>query len=759
MKAPVGRNRLLARLVLALLPTCAMPLFVFGYVSIKSHYDSLREESLQSHKTLVTFMGRQLDQEVSLGIHQVQTAAKSDVFKTQNLFMAREALANIREMSQVIEVIGYVNLERRAMAYDPPNPELEGKSLPNPLFRDLDQDGQVVTRLAGDDANLPGFQVVREVVGLDGKRLGYIYAEISLKTWAQLSRAILKNHPSLLAALLPSGKEAAPIRLNADADAKFWAKVAALRSGRSTATEQDIDGEPHHVMFQEIEAVKTRLVVAQPLSAIYAAPRQVLITYVGILAALIAVFGVLIVLLARNITGRVREISDAATAITDGRLEARAVVKGNDELAFLAHSFNKMGDSLQVSHQRMRVLYKSIMELFACNDADSILRKAVELACTQCQGEAAWFLPEQEGREVAYADAAVFVGLHGWAWKNHRCVEIDAREATGVWRRVEGDRVFPFMMKNQGTIIGLLKVAYRVAPDEHMVSLLHSLISLVEMALLKQEQIRKGAMVSTELGMAEAVQRNIMSENLQVSRSNRIAYHYQPASRLGGDWFYLIEDKRQDLLYVVMGDVTGHGLAQGLVTTAVKGALDVVEHLLETDKLGQVQGPADIVTLLETVVWRVASPVQLNMTCLAAVVDFRKSEVRICNAGHTFPILLRACDAEHPASHLSKNQQPLLGPAKDHRYLETTYPLQDGDMLVVYTDGLSDAKKLNSGVFGRFLFRGLKKAGEFASATELRDEILKMFRYYTQESRVDDDVCFLVVQIKDEAGAEVDRSA
>ncbi len=748
MKAPVGKHRLLARLVLALLPASALPLFAFGYVSIKSHYDSLRTQSLQEHRTLVTFMGRQLDADVTLGIHQIQTAAKAEVFKTQNLFMVREALANIREMSQGIETLGYVNLEHKALAFDPPTPAEEGKVLADSLFYDVESDGQFVSKLTAEDGTIPRFKVVQEIKATDDKPVGYLYAEISLKTWAQLSKAILKNHPSLLAALLPIGKGADPIRLNEEADAQFWAKVAAIRSGKSAATEQDIDGEPHHVMFQEVEQVRAKLVVAQPLAAIYASPRQVLITYVAIMIGLFAVLGVLIVVLARSITSRVRQVTAAATAIADGRLEARATVKGQDELAYLADSFNRMGDSLQLSHQRMRVLYKSIMELFACNDADGILRKAVELACTQCQGEAAWFLPEQIGHEVAYADAAVFVGLHGWAWKNHRSVEVDAREASGVWRRVAGDRVFPFMMKNPALPIGVLKVAYRTAPDEHMVSLLHSLISLVEMALVKQDQVRKGAMISTELGMAEAVQRNIMSENLLVSRSNRLAYHYQPASRLGGDWFYLIEDQRKEQLYVVMGDVTGHGLAQGLVTTAVKGALDVIEHMLAKEEVGAIQGPADIVTLLETVVWRVAGPIQLQMTCLAAVVDFRKEEIRVCNAGHTFPILVRTEDSVNSASHLSKNQQPLLGPAQNHKYDETVYPLKQGDMLVIYTDGLSDAKNLKSGVFGRFLFRSLKRAGEFATASALKEEILHMFRYYTQETRVDDDVCFLVVQMK-----------
>jgi serine phosphatase RsbU (regulator of sigma subunit) len=281
------------------------------------------------------------------------------------------------------------------------------------------------------------------------------------------------------------------------------------------------------------------------------------------------------------------------------------------------------------------------------------------------------------------------------------------------------------------------------------------------MALAKQDLIHKGALVATELDMAEAVQRNLMADNVLVSRTARIAYHYQPASRLGGDWFFLIDDKQGESLYVIMGDVTGHGLAQGLVTTAVKGALDVIEHQM---KLGvrDVRGPAAIVQLLETVVSRVAGRSELSMTCLAAQIDFRAGELRICNAGHTFPILLRSVDGVNHPTHLHLNQQPMLGyraKGATPTYVESVYQLQPRDLLVVYTDGLTEAKNLKSQIFSRFLFRSLKQPRTYAAAEELKDEILAMFRYYTQSMRIEDDVCFLVVQMRPDDGVEAPAAA
>ena len=200
-----------------------------------------------------------------------------------------------------------------------------------------------------------------------------------------------------------------------------------------------------------------------------------------------------------------------------------------------------------------------------------------------------------------------------------------------------------------------------------------------------------------------------------------------------------------------MGDVTGHGLAQGLVTTAVKGALDVLSVLAKGPNRAELYNPAAIISYLERVVERVADRTKLTMTCLAAEIDFRANTLRVCNAGHTFPILIRNVGDTIEVDYLHNNQQPMLGKISnirsDHLYVDSKYELKPGDLLLVYTDGLSEAKSLNSRVFSRFLMRSLKRADRFTSASELRDEILQMFAYYTQGSIVDDDVCFLVVQM------------
>jgi serine phosphatase RsbU (regulator of sigma subunit) len=276
---------------------------------------------------------------------------------------------------------------------------------------------------------------------------------------------------------------------------------------------------------------------------------------------------------------------------------------------------------------------------------------------------------------------------------------------------------------------------------------LHAVVALVDGAIIKQDAIRRSALMNTELEMAEAVQRSVFADNKIVKTASHVALHYEAASRLGGDWFYFFEHPSHDRVSIIIGDVTGQGLTQGLVTTAVKGALDVLKELAKHG--ADLGGPAAVVTLLESVVRRVAGANGLVMTCLAVAIDFETREMKVCNAGHTFPILVRAASGDNEVSHLHKNQQPLLGHDATHRYTDTAYELKPRDALVIYSDGLSDARTFKSAIFGRLLFRALREPRGDRDAEGIKAEILSMFRYYTQERRIEDDVCFLVVQIPD----------
>src|SRR5690606_25681592 len=114
-------------------------------------------------------------------------------------------------------------------------------------------------------------------------------------------------------------------------------------------------------------------------------------------------------------------------------------------------------------------------------------------------------------------------------------------------------------------------------------------------------------------------------------------------------------------LYLILGDVTGHGLAQGLVTTAVAGAVNIIDSLIHDSDADMQITPSRIITQLNRVLIKIAGKSNLHMTCVVARIDYKQGRMLVCNAGHTFPLCLSPAGGLTEIRSLSKNQQHMLG--------------------------------------------------------------------------------------------------
>ncbi len=181
---------------------------------------------------------------------------------------------------------------------------------------------------------------------------------------------------------------------------------------------------------------------------------------------------------------------------------------------------------------------------------------------------------------------------------------------------------------------------------------------------------------------------------------------WEPTSRCGGDWWAIYPLGAERAL-VVIGDVTGHGVAAAMVTAAAKGACDAAVRLMGAD--------VDLVTLmgrLDSAVRRMGAG-KLHLTCFMALLDVAAGEVSFANAGHVVPYLCREGSAA-PAGELELHAlvargNPLgAGPA--HSARTASRPLARGDVLVWYTDGIPESLDPDGKQFGdRRMQRLLKK--------------------------------------------------
>lgn len=414
--------------------------------------------------------------------------------------------------------------------------------------------------------------------------------------------------------------------------------------------------------------------------------------------------------------------------------------------------------ALEENRAKLEILNQAILDIFSCSDTPGLIRTTMLLAHKVCGVDQGWFLAKRdtsaEGAEETSVLPPPLIAVRGHTF------EASEKEVASQISLPDTDKRFTFVIKSRYRTIGSMTLAFDESPDPSITSLLKSLMSLATLAMVRQSFIRETAFISAELTVAEAVQRSMLLENSKAPLHAIVSYHYEPVLRVGGDWFSVIESKDGDGLFVLLGDVTGHGLAQGLMTTAMAGALSIIEAMIREFGASALSRPSEIITQLNAIVTRLAGKSNLRMTCVAAHIDFREMRLRVCNAGHTFPLVVhQPAGTKVKVESLAKNQQPMLGddhPDKERgTFTDAEYDIRDDDLLVFYTDGLTEAVDKQGKSFFRSFHRHIARSEQARSVAEMRDDILSLFRRHTAGQPVKDDICLLVVGKKPKATSQV----
>lgn len=217
-------------------------------------------------------------------------------------------------------------------------------------------------------------------------------------------------------------------------------------------------------------------------------------------------------------------------------------------------------------------------------------------------------------------------------------------------------------------------------------------------------EVAARAEIAREVELAAVVQTAFVPKPEPIlTPAARVLGTWHPASRCGGDWWncYALPGGRA---LVVIGDVTGTGVAAAMVTAAAKGACDVAVRVMGA----QFELPA-LLGNLDGAVRRVGAG-RFHLTCFAAIVDPAAGEVHFANAGHVVPYVCRADGAGGiTLSALVARGNPLgAGSAPVTR--TASRPIAPGDVLVWYTDGLVESRGADGNPFGdRRLQRALRR--------------------------------------------------
>jgi sigma-B regulation protein RsbU (phosphoserine phosphatase) len=205
------------------------------------------------------------------------------------------------------------------------------------------------------------------------------------------------------------------------------------------------------------------------------------------------------------------------------------------------------------------------------------------------------------------------------------------------------------------------------------------------------------------------------------------------ADTVGGD-YYGYHKLPDGGLGIAMADVTGHGIGAAMYMAAMKGVFQAESR--------RVISPADLLRRANEALESDFSRSDIFATAFFAHFAPGATRFEYALGGHNPPMLIRACGKVE----MLDRGGIALGILPDVQYEETTCLPDAGDTLVVYTDGLPEARDEQRNLYGMDRFRQLSVANRMAGAEEIRDRLLEDLMKHTAGRSPSDDVTLMVVK-------------
>ena len=180
-----------------------------------------------------------------------------------------------------------------------------------------------------------------------------------------------------------------------------------------------------------------------------------------------------------------------------------------------------------------------------------------------------------------------------------------------------------------------------------------------------------------------------------------------PSQRIDGD-FYDFFNHRDTCLDVIVGDVMGKGIPAALLGAATKSHfLQALSRLLSLSPPGILPAPKDIVTLAHSEVARQLIELESFVTLCYARLNLVERRLELVDCGHTTTIHF----SPHPErAGCSRVENMPLGVSENEIFEQITVAIEPGDVLVFYSDGLTEARDVHGELFGIERLVGLRQA-------------------------------------------------
>jgi sigma-B regulation protein RsbU (phosphoserine phosphatase) len=329
-------------------------------------------------------------------------------------------------------------------------------------------------------------------------------------------------------------------------------------------------------------------------------------------------------------------------------------------------------------------------------------------------------------------------GITGYVIQH--CTSVVVQDVRQDPRYVEGRRTtrseiaVPIIRKERA--IGALnlesdRVAAYMLEDVEVLQLIADAAAIsIEKAML-HKQLMEQMLINRQLETAREVQTRLLPSEAPELVGYDIAGICIPTDDIGGDYFDYISFS-PSRLGLAIADVSGHGISSALVMTAFRA-------LLRTQARGQ-STPAGIASMINQILPEFTGDHHF-VTALYAVLEAASGELTYVSCGHPAPLNLHASGEVEKLN----NHNPALGIFQDLNYTDGTSTMDEGDILVMYTDGVTELMDRAGQTFGLQRLVDVIRENEHESAAEIIYKIIRATETHSDHYGFIDDFTLVVV--------------
>jgi sigma-B regulation protein RsbU (phosphoserine phosphatase) len=262
-------------------------------------------------------------------------------------------------------------------------------------------------------------------------------------------------------------------------------------------------------------------------------------------------------------------------------------------------------------------------------------------------------------------------------------------------------------------------------------------LEVAELANSLANEAAQRARIGREIEIAREVQERLFPQHMPALPAASLAGACRPAQGVGGDYYDVIE-MQNGQFGLAVGDVSGKGISAALLMASLRACLRTMMLI------GEVH-PAELMKSLNKLVYE-SSAANRYATFFFSIYDPATRKLQYVNAGHNPPFLFRASGVAQDPTRLEAGGT-VIGLIPNAMYEEQSLKLKQEDLLLAYTDGISEAMNENDEEWGEERMLSCALAVRQNSAEQILRAIVGGTDRFTGNASQHDDMTLLVLKI------------